>query len=163
MVRPQTCSRTAYLRRMLRNGRIVAAKQQAVSWLREGYASGPFLALIADLLDPSKRSQDRRPRRPPLQWLAIGETFETLHNDGFTRQQAVLILASRFRRSASFIETTLAYYRQARSDRPPAAPGPQADIRTDEAQASDELPDKEVRNPISHPSLHVGPNHHHRR
>lgn len=112
------CPRTAYLRRLIAQGRIVAAKQQAGAWLREAYASPQFLTLIAELLDPAKPDRSRR-RPPPAQWLDIGEAFDALRDDGFTHDQTILVLCDRFHRSASLIEKALAFYRGARHTHDP--------------------------------------------
>ncbi len=154
-MRPETCSRTVHLRRMLRNGRVVAAKQQAAAWLREGYASKPFLALIADLVDPSRRGGDRKPRRPPLQWQVIGEAFETLRRDGFTHQQSVLILVTRFRRSASFIQKTLDYYRTAQPDG--------SDVTQQKPEDGLQSHKRDAQDPVSHPPSHNNENYNARR
>lgn len=113
------CPRTAYLRRLIAQGRIVAAKQQAGAWLREAYASPQFLALIAEWLDPAKPDRSRR-RPPPAQWLDIGEAFDTLRDDGFTQDQTILVLSDRFHRSVGLIEKALIFYREAQHAHDPA-------------------------------------------
>ncbi|WP_454811644.1 hypothetical protein [Labrys neptuniae] len=129
MAKARYCPRTAYLRRLIEQGRIIAAKQQAGAWLREAYASPQFLSLIAELLDPAKPDRDRRNRRPPAQWLDIGEAFDAIREDGFTRDQTILILSDRFHRSAGLIDKALDFYRDAQ--RPysvaPTASAPLAD------------------------------------
>jgi len=121
------CPRTAYLRRLIAQGRIVAAKQQAGTWLREAYASPQFLSLIAELLDPAK--PDRRRRRPsPAQWLDIGEAFDALRDDGFTHDQTILVLSDRFHRSVGLIEKALAFYRDAQHAHGPVPAGRQVPV-----------------------------------
>lgn len=118
VAKPRYCPRTAYLRRLIDDGRIIAAKQQAGAWLREAYASPQFLSLIAELLDPAKPDRSRR-RPPPAQWLDIGEAFDAIREDGFTHDQTILILSDRFHRSAGLIEKALAFYRDAQATRAP--------------------------------------------
>ena len=121
MPRSEFCSKTSHLRKMLATGRNVAARQQAAAWLREGYVSPQFLALVADMVDPSKRGKGSRPRALPPQWLDIGQALLTIRDDGFTQEQAILILADRFNRSARAIEQALAFYQKAH-DKPEVAP-----------------------------------------
>jgi hypothetical protein len=126
MSRPDFCARTFYLRKLLREGRVVAVRQQAADWLREGFASPQFLHLLAEMLDPSRQKRARR-RLPPPQWSDIGEAFASLRDDGFIRKQAILILADRFHRSAQTIEKALAHYRSAEGDKTPVpSPSPKA-------------------------------------
>ncbi|MBP0583030.1 hypothetical protein J8I29_27135 [Labrys sp. LIt4] len=113
MAKARYCPRTAYLRRLIDQGRVIAAKQQAGTWLREAYASPQFLSLVAELLDPAKPDRSRRNRRPPAQWLDIGEAFDALRGDGFTRDQAILILSDRFHCSSGLIDKALDFYRDA--------------------------------------------------
>lgn len=120
------CVKSLHLRKMLREGRVVAPRQQAADWLREGYASPQFLALMAELVDPSRQKRSRR-QLPPPQWWDIGEAFLALSADGFIRQQAILILADRFRRSARTIEKALAHHRATEGQE---APAPSAATRT---------------------------------
>lgn len=119
VTRARFCPRTAHLRRLIAQGRIVAAKQQAGAWLREAYASPQFLTLIAELLDPTKPDRNRR-RPAPAQWLDIGEAFEALREDGFTQDQTILVLSDRFHRSVGLIEKALAFYREAQHTSGPA-------------------------------------------
>ncbi|CAM5770335.1 hypothetical protein LMIY3S_03137 [Labrys miyagiensis] len=116
MPKPDFCVKTLHLRKMLREGRIVAARQQAADWLRDGNVSPQLLALVAELIDPSRQKRSRR-RLPPPQWSDIGEAFLALRADGFIRQQAILILADRFHRSVRTIEKALAHHRSMESDR----------------------------------------------
>ncbi|WP_448950163.1 hypothetical protein [Labrys neptuniae] len=121
MTKARYCPRAAYLRRLVEQGRIVAAKQQASAWLRENYASPQFLGLIAEWLDPSKPGRIRRSRRAPAQWLDIGEAFEALREDGFTREQTILILSDRFHRSARLIDEALSFHKEAQRSYTPAS------------------------------------------
>lgn len=115
------CVRTLFLRKLLREGRIVAAKQQAAQWLREGYASSQFLALMAEILVTPSRKRVHR-RLAPRWWAEIRQAFQSLRDEGFIQTQAVLILADKFNRSPRAIEKALEHFLDV-EDRYTTAPG----------------------------------------
>jgi hypothetical protein len=69
------------VRRLLESGLRAEAIELAISHLRSGYDSKPFLRLVAKLLElGEKRKAWPRPKGIPALWMQIGEAYEELRN-----------------------------------------------------------------------------------
>jgi hypothetical protein len=127
------CVRTLFLRKLLREGRIVAAKQQAAQWLREGYATSQFLTLMAEILVTPSRKRVHR-RLTPRWWTEIRQAFQALRDEGFIQTQAVLILADKYNRSPRAIQKALEHFLVV-EDRYTPPPGSSGEVNKGSASA----------------------------
>jgi hypothetical protein len=106
------CTKTADLRAKIYDGRHEQARSEAVALLREGFATRPFLDLVAELLDPPARGKGQ-PKRPPQRWLEIGERFREERDNGHTREKTIALLAEEFGASEGTIRRAHEFYEAA--------------------------------------------------
>ena len=115
MAKIEFCVRTNELHEMVFDGREKEARAKAISLLRAGFTTKPFLRFVANLLETPLRERGG-PRRPPKRWLDIGEAFEQLRDLGISHQDAQADLAEKFGVSEATIGRAVKLYREAREE-----------------------------------------------
>lgn len=114
MAKINFCARTAELRIKTNDGRHEEARREAIELLRDGYATRPFLAFVAELLDPQKRGRGQ-PARPPMHWIEIAQDFHELVDAGSTREQALFEVSERFNCSVETARRGVRIYDEAKA------------------------------------------------
>lgn len=68
------CTTTSEIRSMLFEGRTEEARIRTIDLLHEGFASQPFLDLVAEMLNPAPRGRGK-PSHAPRNWVEIGREY----------------------------------------------------------------------------------------